>query len=57
MSLFKKIDKDKVTLKQFKDMIRKKQAKMKELKREVAEITEWSKEFKDFADEFKDEEL
>ena len=57
MSLFKEVNKDKVTLKEFRDMCRKKRAKIKELQREVAEITEWSKEFKDIADEFKDEQL
>lgn len=57
MSLFKKVNKDKVTLKEFRDMMRKKQAKIKELQREVAEITEWSKEFKEIAEEFKNETL
>ena len=57
MSLFKKTNKDKVTLQEFRNMCRKKRAKIKELQREVAEITEWSKEFKDIAEEFKNEQL
>ena len=57
MDLFKKTNKDHVTLKEFRAMCQKKRAKIKELQREVAEITEWSKEFAGFADEFKDEQL
>ena len=57
MDLFKKVNKDKATLKEFRDMCRKKRAKIKELQREVAEITEWSKEFKEIAEEFKNEQL
>ena len=57
MSLFKEVNKEKVTLQEFRIMCRKWKARSKELQREVAEMTEWSKTFKEIADEFKDEEL
>ena len=57
MSLSKEVNKDKTTIKEFRDMVRRRQAKIKELQRELTGINEWIEEFKGLAEEFKNEQL